>query len=283
MNTKNIFSAKQLITLLIATVLCSSAVANAASTPVNLGTWSAESYAAVDDFPSGVWTVAPGGGSVTQSQNGQPTFFYSDFSTFGTSITGKIKVTGSDDDYIGFALGFLPNSSTNAAADYLLVDWKKGTQNFDFSSPSSSTGGVAYEGLAVSRVTGIPDADEFWQHANLLGTGSGSGLEELARGSSLGSTGWALNTEYAFTFDFGPNDLEVWVNGVKEIDITGSFANGPLAFYNFSQAGVIYSAFEIDTGPFPNPIPEPEIYAMLGVGLGLMGWVGRRRRQQQVA
>ena len=28
------------------------------------------------------------------------------------------------------------------------------------------------------------------------------------------------------------------------------------------------------------PIPEPEIYAMLGLGLGLMGWVGRRRKQQ---
>jgi PEP-CTERM motif len=29
-----------------------------------------------------------------------------------------------------------------------------------------------------------------------------------------------------------------------------------------------------------NAIPEPEIYAMLGVGLGLMGWVGRRRKLQ---
>jgi len=27
-------------------------------------------------------------------------------------------------------------------------------------------------------------------------------------------------------------------------------------------------------------IPEPEIYAMMGVGLGLMGWVARRRKQQ---
>jgi hypothetical protein len=25
-------------------------------------------------------------------------------------------------------------------------------------------------------------------------------------------------------------------------------------------------------------IPEPEIYAMLSVGLGLMGWIGRRRK-----
>ena len=28
------------------------------------------------------------------------------------------------------------------------------------------------------------------------------------------------------------------------------------------------------------PIPEPEIYAMMGMGLGLLGWVGRRRKQQ---
>ena len=27
------------------------------------------------------------------------------------------------------------------------------------------------------------------------------------------------------------------------------------------------------------PVPEPEIYAMLGLGLGLLGWVGRRRKR----
>jgi hypothetical protein len=31
---------------------------------------------------------------------------------------------------------------------------------------------------------------------------------------------------------------------------------------------------------FTNPVPEPEIYAMLGIGLGLMGWVGRRKKLQ---
>lgn len=29
-----------------------------------------------------------------------------------------------------------------------------------------------------------------------------------------------------------------------------------------------------------NPVPEPEVYAMLGMGLGLMGWVARRRKQK---
>ncbi len=31
------------------------------------------------------------------------------------------------------------------------------------------------------------------------------------------------------------------------------------------------------------PIPEPEIYAMMGLGLGLMGFMARRRRQQGAA
>ncbi len=30
-------------------------------------------------------------------------------------------------------------------------------------------------------------------------------------------------------------------------------------------------------------IPEPEIYAMMAAGLGLIGWVGKRRRKQQAA
>ena len=33
------------------------------------------------------------------------------------------------------------------------------------------------------------------------------------------------------------------------------------------------------TVPLPvTAIPEPEIYAMMGLGLGLLGWVGRRRK-----
>jgi hypothetical protein len=234
----------------------------------------------VTGFGSGVWTVAPLGASVTQSVNGQPTFFYSDFTASGTRITGKINAVGAgDDDYIGFAVGFRPGDSNNSTADYLLIDWKQLSQNFDFGAPSSSPGGNAAAGLAVSRVTGIPDADEFWQHANLPGTGSGSGLVELARGTNLGNTGWVDNTEYTFSIDFGPNDLEVSVNGVKEIDITGVFADGRMAFYNFSQAGVTYSAFESNPGTFP-PIPEPQTYALMLAGLGLVGFMAHRKKQQ---
>ena len=172
-----------------------------------------------------------------------------------------------------------PATRPTAAANYSLVDWKQGTQSFDFGAPSNSPGGNAVSGLAVSRVTGIPDADEFWQHKNLAGTPAGSGLQELASGTSLGNTGWTANTEYTFTFNFGPNDLEVFVNGVKELDIVGVFSNGRLAFYNFSQADVTYSAFEVVEGPFPS-VPEPETYAMMLAGLGALGLVARRRKHK---
>jgi hypothetical protein len=38
-----------------------------------------------------------------------------------------------------------------------------------------------------------------------------------------------------------------------------------------------------DQGNSTAPIPEPEIYAMMAVGLGLLGWVGRRKKLKEAA
>ncbi len=256
-----------------------------AQTPVNLNTWTAESYTTVSGFGPGVWTVAGGGNSVLQSVNGQPTLFASDFNAQGTQVQGTLRANGGgDDDFIGFALGYNLGDNSNAAANYLLVDWKRAAQPFDFAGgpANATTGGNAPAGLAVSRVTGTPTADEFWQHANLAGNPSG-GLEELQRGNTLGATGWNFNTDYTFSFLFQSNSLDVFVNNVLQLSINGAFGNGSMAFYNFSQGNVTYDAFTLrqvppDPDPDPNPVPEPTVLAMLALGLAGFGAAARRQR-----
>ncbi len=267
---------KKIIGFLCIVSLLLSLTGTAIAAPVNLNTWTAESYPAVAGFGAGNWTVSADGSEVFQSVNGQPTFFYSDFNAFGTLAKGSITVSGGDDDYIGFALGFQPNDTTNTTADYLLIDWKRGDQFYDFESPSTTDGSTAYKGLAVSRVTGIPTADEFWGHVNFADNPDG-GLQEIARANTLGNTGWSANTPYTFGFDFGPNDLDVYVNNILELEINGVFSDGRLAFYNFSQAGVTYSAFTLDDGSHPAPVPEPA--TMLLFGTGLLGLAGAGRKK----
>lgn len=215
----------------------------------DLNRWVAESYPAVGGFPIGVWQVADDGLTVEQVNNGQPTLFLSEFDVFNTQAVVNISVTGGDDDFIGFALGFNPGDTSNPSADYLLVDWKGGTQSFNFSESCGTPGGSAPRGIAVSRVTGIPTADELWTHMDFdQGTCSplGWGLEQLARANTLGSTGWSRNVEYEFRIQYGRDRLQIWVNDVLEFDLVGDFPPGRLGFYNFSQANVIYRAFDLE-------------------------------------
>jgi len=265
------------VRLIYAAVAMSVYVVNANATPIDLTPWTAESYPIIPGDPAAVWQVAPGGGSVTQTMNGQPTLFYSDFTAFGTKITGNIKSATVDDDFIGFAIGFNPGDASNPLASYLLVDWKKATQLQDFGAPSNSPGGNGLIGLSVSQVFGVPDFDELWQHKNLAGTDAASGVTELARGSTLGSAGWASNTDYAFEFDIGPSALQVFVNGIKELDITGSFTDGRMAFYDFSQPSTTYSAFDAELLP-PSAVAEPATWPLLGAGLGFVAAMRRRSR-----
>ena len=59
--------------------------------------------------------------------------------------------------------------------------------------------------------------------------------------------------------------------------ITIASTTSPTSYWDFFIDNIHYNEA---LPPTLNPVPEPEIYAMLGVGLGLMGWVGRRRKLQ---
>jgi hypothetical protein len=244
---------------------------NANAALVDLSTWTAESYADVTRFPSAGWVLSADGTSVVQKKNAQPTLFYSDFNAINTTVTGTFVVTGGDDDYVGFALGFNPGDTANPLADYLLIDWKKGNQSYNFhgASSDSTPGTTAHAGLAISRVTGIPTADEFWAHTNYPENPSG-GLEELVRATTLGSTGWERYTSYDLRFVFTDISLDVFVDNLLEISTSGSFNDGRFAFYNFSQGGASYS------DPIDTPIPEPA--SLLLISSGMVGLALYRRK-----
>lgn len=237
--------------------------AAAAAAPTDLSTWTKEG--------SGNWVLAPDNNSVTQTQNVNPGVYYSDFNSIGRSLSGTVRVnTSSDDDFMGFVVGFNPGDMTDGTSDFLLIDWKQLNQ--------SGSGCVADAGLAVSRVSaGLAANRGAWCH-------DADGVTELARANNLGATGWVDFQTYTFDIEYTATNLKVFVDGALEFDLDGAFSDGRFGFYNYSQASVTYAGIEDDVLPPPTgAIPEPATWAMMILGFGAAGSILRRRRAVSAA
>ena len=245
---------------LLAFGLLTASAAQAAAVPVDLTTWTREGT-------GGTWIVQPGNDSVVQTVNGDPTVFYSDYTAFNNQLSGTIRVnTTTDDDFIGFVIGFDPGELSSANSDFLLIDWKQTDQSFY---------GMANAGLALSHVTkGLKDDAGAWSH------NPANGVTELARGLTLHDTGWADNTLYTFDIAYTASNIKVWVDGVLQFDVNGTFGDGRFGFYNYSQQSVQYAGITnevLPPPPPPPPIPEPATWGMMIAGFGLVGFAQRRR------
>jgi len=248
--------------LLVGCSAVASPVAFAGSNAIDLNTWGSEFYSGegVWNNVDPQWNIAADNLSVTQTVNSFSSIFFSSSQALNSVFEGSITKVGGDDDYIGFVIGFRPNDTNNAQAEYLLVDWKQRTQSFG--------GVVANAGLAVSRVVGIPHLSELWGHSSLDVEGSDpSGMvEELARGNTLGDVGYVTRQKYDFRFEFGTCNsrqvLLVYVDNNLELEIEGVFPDGRYGFYNNSQGNVIYEGFSIlspgeNTAPLVSVVASP--------------------------
>ena len=124
---------------------------------------------------------------------------------------------------------------------------------------------------ATSKGTRGSGTGGWWNHA--------APINEVARGTNLGSTGWNDLQECNFDLTFTNNLIEVFVDGVLEISYSSAthgsaFTDGAFGFYNFSQSQVRYAGITQDVLP---PVPLPGGLLLLG-GLGVFG-VMRRRKQ----
>jgi hypothetical protein len=190
------------------------------------------------------WNVEPGGHTVLQTVNGDPTFFVSD-QTFGDIIMqGTIKVaTTGDDDYIGIVFGFsAPVSTSDNYYNMVMYDWKQNTQ--------SANGYTGQEGHNLSRVDGIFSGSEYWQYFwGHTDTGPGGKFDVLATDYG-GTKGWVDNYEHTFRLIYSSTQIKIVIDDVTIFDISGSFPSGKVGFYNFSQAQVRYGNVQISqVGP----------------------------------
>ncbi len=229
-------------------------MAQAAS--VDLSDWLAEGTTNFN------WVLEADNNAVKQTLNGQPTVFHNNQNSQGNALSGTIQVqTTSDDDFVGFVLGYRAGDLSNPAADYLLIDWKQATQSY---------AGTGLIGLAISRVTGaLGDNSGAWAH------NPANNVTELQRATNLGSVGWVDNREYTFDLTFTSSLVEVFVDGTKELSFAGSFADGAFGFYNYSQSNVRYAGIGETALP---AVPLPASAALLLAALGGLG-VMRRKRQ----
>ena len=225
------------------------------SVTIDLNDWTAEDYESDTPYcASGTWTV-DSNGQARETGNQAPSILHGDFDAYGKRLTATMN-PGRDNAFVGFVVGFNGGDSSNANADYLLIDWMYRNREFDFNGDSVSPGGWAARGLRLSRVTGIPDCDEFWQHANLDGTPDTSGLEELQQADTNGSTRYNRQN-YEFAIDFGAESIEIYLDGSLELDFDGEFSNGRFGAYAMLHNSATFWDFSYTDGSFPS-VSEPE-------------------------
>jgi hypothetical protein len=231
-----------LLSVIALCVLASSGLGDRLSaSPVDLTTYDFEAFPPAATFPAPVWDVTPTMASL--GNNSDATVLYSPANVINKKITGTLT-PGSDDDVVGFVLGFEPgDSAIGSSADYILIDWKGANQNFNFGDPAGTmpefhnlTGaGDMPAGLAISRVTGSANADELWTHTDNPASPTG-GVRQLARGSTLGTTPYNRQSgPHQFEIVYTDTLINVKVDGVEQFNVVGSFPAGRFGLYSAWQ------------------------------------------------
>lgn len=258
--------------ILLSTVMSLSFLGTANAAPIDLSSWSAESFSYSNGSSSSDWVLEQGNTAVIQTKNANPSFYMNNINQTSYSMKGSWQVlTSSDDDFMGFVFGY-QNSS-----NFYLFDWKQSYQRIGHA--------IGTEGMTVKKYTGSTgngnadlDQYEMWHNTSDYGD-----MTVLA--SNHGSDkGWEDGILYDFELDFNkkPGEIHIAVlKGAETLwDVTindSTFSGGEFGFYNFSQSKVRYAGFEQEGG-----IPVPEPASILLMALSMLGLGIARRKQAAI-
>jgi len=200
-------------------------------TPVDLSAWHILQYGPWGQGPAD-WTLSQSNTTATQQFNADASALMSDVPMFWDRIEGGVlKFDTTDNDFIGFIFGF-ENSS-----NYYLFDWKQETE-----AVGAANGLV---GMSVKVITADPQvvgSDALWS--------TFESNPALAHTLYHNSIPYATSVGYSFMLDFRPGDITIQVstgtNVLADIHLNDtSYPMGKFGFYNFSQAGVFYTGFNV--------------------------------------
>lgn len=210
---------KMTMALLSSTLLISSTVVMA--NPADLSTWMSD---------GGNWSYDSDNNAWTQSQNGNSTFLYGTTDALNNAVSGDIRVdTDSDNDFIGFGIGYNGGDLTNDDADYFLLTWKKDAQ------------GNSERGVALWHVQGALSG------MNLFYPNSYSGLTEVGQAATLENQAWTPYQSASFALTYEEQAMGIFIDDSLEYALTPAdvgmtaFTSGTFAFFNYSQEDVVYS------------------------------------------
>lgn len=188
----------------------------------DLNTWQQKGNPA-----NGTWVVNAAGTFVSQTTNGQSTYFVSPFDLINVEVTGEFRSTDADDDWIGFVFGFRDPLGTNYDDfDMLLFDWEQQVQ------------GCAPRGMSLARVLGDipnPQPNAFGCHV--------PSAEFNILADDFGGPGWVRNQWHQFRLIYTFTRIIIYVDGVLRFDVNGCFLPGRFGFYNRSQRDTQYRNF----------------------------------------
>ena len=212
---------------------------------------------------------------------------------------------------MGFALGFFANAH---AAQFGGVEFPQGAISFadaviDY-SPGVVSGNPSDPHRGSFNALGAPN----YNNINSCASQAGCSFVSLGDGGSITLkftdnllTGSGNSNLDLWIFEVGPDVEDTYVEISKDGvlwssvgKVGGSTAGVDLDSFGFGisdqfayvrltddtladgQSGITVGADIDAVGAISTvtAIPEPEIYAMMGLGLGLMGWVGRRKKLQ---
>jgi internalin A len=199
----------------------------------DLNTWTENLMA--DDVAGGGFVINSTTSAETISGGLTRAVLFSGMNDIGYMLEGQLRVTTTfDDDFIGFVVGYNNNDHISGSADYILIDWKQADNDVDFGA-GTVTG---HEGLALSTVSGatageIQGNTYAWAH-------SGPITEQL-RANTLGSTGWNDEQTYDFKLVYLPGSVQLFIDGTLELNYNGTFSDGSIGLYQFSQREVVFS------------------------------------------